>query len=60
MIEYRNLEGKCLDMRSEALAVLHEVKFEWNDGSDGWHPDVALVMATDPMNAILTVRSRYK
>jgi hypothetical protein len=59
-IEFRNMTGKCLDKRSDNPVVLHEVGFEWNDGTDGWHPDTQIVMATDPMNAIATVRSKYK
>jgi hypothetical protein len=57
-VQINNLQAKCLDRNSPHDLVLHEVRFDLQNNGQ-WEPKSMEVLATDPMDAIETVRSLY-
>lgn len=57
MAEYRGMTARCIDMSSNNNVVLHEVHYEIKE-SGVWVAKTEQLMATDPMDAIESVRGR--
>jgi hypothetical protein len=56
MSEIKNIKARCLDKDSDEAVVLHEVNYEIKD-SGVWIAQTKQVMATDPMDAIIYIKT---
>lgn len=54
----RNISAKCIDRNNPSDYVMHQVTYESQNDSGEWVSTTTELMATDPMDAIETIKRR--